>query len=164
MAKSAAQALSDNIAPPPREVDIPEPEQILFGMTEPPPFPEDNIFPLEWDVETPKLQDIYEASREPGWSPATLPWETLDPDQLTADQRYAISYWFSLLSVFDSSGPSIAGRIRPRGRPGHSVIGGTGRELARRRVANERRDRALRYRLSSDTRDRYRRRNRGFRS
>ncbi|MEM1418726.1 MAG: hypothetical protein AAGH15_27775 [Myxococcota bacterium] len=69
-----------------------------------------NIFPMEWRVDTPKLRELYERSRDPGWSPATLPWETFDPDALSADQRYAIAYWFSLLSVFDASGPAVFAR------------------------------------------------------
>ncbi len=87
-----------------------ETARLLSGASEPPPFPDDNIFPIEWRVETPKLVDIYEQSREPGWSPATLPWDTLDPNAFTPDQRYAIAYWFALLGVFDSSGPAVFAR------------------------------------------------------
>nr|WP_089944366.1 diiron oxygenase [Candidatus Entotheonella palauensis] len=69
-----------------------------------------NIFPLEWRVETPKLQQIYDASRVPGWSPHTLPWDTLDPEAFSLDERYALAYWFTLLSVFDGSGPAVFSR------------------------------------------------------
>ena len=37
-----------------------------------------------------------------------------DPAALTADQRYAIAYWFALLSVFDSSGPAAFARAMIR--------------------------------------------------
>ena len=69
-----------------------------------------NIFPIEWRVETPKLLEIYEQARDPGWAPSRLPWNTLDVDAFTQDQRYAIGYWFGLLSVFDSSGPAVFAR------------------------------------------------------
>ncbi len=106
-----ADTLAQNLSEPPQTAaERPDPEQILFGASEPPAFPEGNIFPIEWDTETPKLVDIYEQSRNPGWSPATLPWDTLNPDDFTLDQRYAIAYWFTLLSVFDSSGPAVFAR------------------------------------------------------
>ena len=82
MATSKAQELVDSLSAPPVETSLQEPDaaQLLFDTEEPPPFPEMNIFPLEWRVETPKLQQIYDASRVPGWSPHTLPWDTLDPE------------------------------------------------------------------------------------
>lgn len=88
----------------------PDAATILFGTRNPPPFKEGNIFPLEWRVETPKLLEIYEGARDPGWSPSKLPWATLDPKAFSADQRYALAYWWSLLSVFDSSGPAVFAR------------------------------------------------------
>jgi rubrerythrin len=69
-----------------------------------------NLFPFDWRVETPRLAEIYDQSRNPGWSPSTLPWDTLDVSKFTLDQRYAISYWFTLLSVFDASGPAVFAR------------------------------------------------------
>ena len=88
----------------------PDAATILFGTRNPPPFKEGNIFPLEWRVETPKLLEIYEGARDPGWSPSKLPWSTLDPKAFSTDQRYALAYWWSLLSVFDSSGPAVFAR------------------------------------------------------
>ncbi len=88
----------------------PSPEQILYGAEEPPAFPADNIFPIEWHTDTPKLLKLYDAAREQTWFPNKLPWETLDPAAFTLDQRYAIAYWFGLLSVFDSSGPAVFAR------------------------------------------------------
>lgn len=90
--------------------EMPDPLKLLYDTKEPPAFTEGNIFPLEWRVETPKMLEIYEGSRDPGWSPSRLPWNTLDPKAFTADQRYALAYWWSLLSVFDSSGPAVFAR------------------------------------------------------
>jgi len=84
--------------------------RLLFGATEPPPFPEMNLFPLEWRVETPKLRELYHASRDPGWTPPGLPWHTLDIATLSLDQRYALAYWWGLLSTFDGSGPVVFAR------------------------------------------------------
>ncbi len=92
------------------QLQAPDAAQLLFDTEEPPPFPEMNIFPLEWRVETPKLQQIYDASRVPGWSPHTLPWDTLDPEAFSLDERYALAYWFTILSVFDGSGPAVFSR------------------------------------------------------
>src|SRR5690554_3000792 len=95
-----AAAIAQRIVPPAQPTtQKPDAQMLLFGATEPPPFPEFNIFPLEWRVETPKLVQIYDQAREPGWTPNTLPWNTLDPEQFTLDQRYALAYWFTLLSV-----------------------------------------------------------------
>src|SRR5262245_2726066 len=77
MAAPEAAALAASLQSPPRDAPAPDVAQLLFGATEPPPFPDKNIFPLEWRTETPKLRDIYESGRDPGWSPAGLPWHTL---------------------------------------------------------------------------------------
>src|SRR5262249_14994258 len=90
MAQARAAALSAAITEPPAAAP-PAVAQLLFGVPEPPPFPAGNIFPLEWHTETTKLAEIYESGRDPGWSPARLPWDTLDPAALTLDQRYAIA-------------------------------------------------------------------------
>ncbi|HYM31141.1 MAG TPA: hypothetical protein VEU47_07585 [Candidatus Cybelea sp.] len=95
---------------PPGSENAPDPALILFGVKEPPPFPADNIFPLTWETETPKLMQLYDLARDPGWAPNRLDWNSLDPKSFTEDQRYAIAYWFALLSVFDSSGPAVFAR------------------------------------------------------
>lgn len=111
-ADTRASDLVQKTAPPPTDWDeMPDPEKLLYEGSEPPPIiGMDNIFPLEWYTETPKLHEIYEKSRDPGWSPHLLPWDTLNPDAFTQDQRYAIAYWFALLSVFDASGPAVFAR------------------------------------------------------
>ena len=112
MSDPNAEELAAAMSAPPAASSLhaPDATQLLFDAEEPPPFPDMNIFPLEWRVETPKLQQIYDASRMPGWSPHTLPWDTLDPEAFTLDQRYALAYWFTLLSVFDGSGPAVFAR------------------------------------------------------
>lgn len=102
-----ARALTE---PPSHPEAMPDPESILFETQDAPAIGPMNIFPMEWRVETPKLAEIYEIARDPGWSPSTLPWDTLDPGAFTQDQRYALAYWFGLLSVFDASGPAVFAR------------------------------------------------------
>lgn len=98
-------------SPPTAHDRMPNPEELLLN-TESAPIIKDklNIFPFDWRVETPRLVDIYESARDPGWSPSALPWDTLDVEQFTWDQRYAIAYWWALLSVFDASGPAVFAR------------------------------------------------------
>lgn len=83
---------------------------ILFGQSEPPAYPRMNIFPLQWRTSNTKLAQLYDSSRDPGWSPAKLPWDTLRVQEFSIDQRYALAYWWSLLSTFDGSGPVVFAR------------------------------------------------------
>jgi len=102
--------LARGISAPPGHPAPYDAAEILFGAAEPPPFPEMNVFPLSWRMETPKLRELYDAARNPGWSPAALPWQTLDAGAFTEDQRYALAYWWGLLSTFDGSGPVVFAR------------------------------------------------------
>lgn len=77
------------------------------GFVEAPPIPERNIFPMEWRSQTPKLAEIYERSKQQVWNPSTIPWDELDPDALTAEERTALMYWFAVLANFDGSGPAV---------------------------------------------------------
>ena len=118
------------VQPPVIHDEMPSPDKLLAkAITEKAPeiTKKLNIFPIEWRVETPRLMEIYEASRDPGWSPSTLPWSSFNPDLLTQDQRYAISYWWALLSVFDASGPAVFARAmihayEKKGRGCHSQV------------------------------------------
>jgi len=85
-------------------------EQMLADISSPPPHEPLNVFPLEWRTCTPKLAQLYESARDPGWSPSRLPWDTLRADDFTPDQRYALAYWWGLLSTFDGSGPVVFAR------------------------------------------------------
>jgi hypothetical protein len=100
---------SKETAPIPLETP-PDAHAILFGTAEPPAYPSMNVFPLQWHTRTPKLAELYHSSRDPGWSPGRLPWHTLRPEDFTLDQRYALSYWWGLLSTFDGSGPVVFAR------------------------------------------------------
>src|SRR5688572_11692089 len=91
---------------PTKHDKMPDPMELLLNVESAPALTDRlNIFPFDWRVETPRLMEIYESARDPGWSPSTLPWDTLDVESFTLDQRYAIAYWWALLSVFDASGP-----------------------------------------------------------
>lgn len=97
-------------APPELFTEMPSPDKLMLHLEGAPKIDARNIFPLEWLVDTPKLYEIYDGARDAGWSPHTLPWQTLDVSKFTMDQRYAIAYWFTLLSVFDGSGPVVFAR------------------------------------------------------
>src|SRR5262245_56173180 len=103
---------ADELLPPPtRHEKMPNPEELLLNHESAPKITDKlNIFPFDWRVETPRLMEIYENSRDPGWSPSQLPWHTLDVESMTLDQRYAVAYWWALLSVFDASGPAVFAR------------------------------------------------------
>lgn len=104
-------ALARALTSPPEQVlAMPDPQTLLAEIEAAPGIDGSNIFPLEWHVATPKLYDIYDAARDPGWSPHTLAWDTLRVEDYSLDQRYAMAYWFSLLAVFDGSGPSVFAR------------------------------------------------------
>lgn len=100
---TAAEAIA--ASDPPADVS-----RLLALATEPPPFAAMNVFPLQWRTLTPKLAQLYDSARDPGWSPARLPWHTLEVDRFTPDQRYALAYWWGLLSTFDGSGPVVFAR------------------------------------------------------
>jgi rubrerythrin len=80
------------------------------GFWPAPAVPQPNIYPMEWRVETQKLADIYEKSKVMLWNPADLPWDELDPEEYTREQRLAMMYWWSLLANFDASGPAVFAR------------------------------------------------------
>jgi rubrerythrin len=77
------------------------------GFLPPPPIPQPNIFPIEWRVERQKFAEIYERAKVQMWNPSDLPWEDLDPDAWTPDQRIGMMYWFAVLANFDASGPPV---------------------------------------------------------
>lgn len=75
-----------------------------------PDIDQPNIFPMTWEARTRKLDEIWEQAQRDYWDPAELPWESLDPDAYTDEEREAIAYWWGLLSVFDASGPPVFAR------------------------------------------------------
>ena len=82
-------------------------ERFADKMEFPPETPQPNIYPLSWNANTKKLQEVWEASLRENWDPEKLPWDTLDVDSYTWEERESIAYWWSLLSVFDASAPPV---------------------------------------------------------
>lgn len=76
-------------------------------MDLPPPIEGPNVFPVRWDRKTLKLEEVWDASLRDAWDPKKLPWDTMNFDQYTWEQREAIAYWWTLLGVFDGSGPPV---------------------------------------------------------
>ena len=56
---------------------------------------------------TKKLQEVWEAALRENWDPEKLPWDTLDVDSYSWEERESIAYWWTLLSVFDASAPPV---------------------------------------------------------
>lgn len=82
-------------------------EKIADTMDLPPPISGPNVFPIRWDRKSLKLEEVWDASLRDAWDPKKLPWDTMNFDQYTWEQREAIAYWWTLLGVFDGSGPPV---------------------------------------------------------
>jgi hypothetical protein len=82
-------------------------ERLSDTMEFPPETPQPNIYPLSWHSQTGKLQEVWEAALRENWNPEKLPWDTLDVDSYSWEEREAIAYWWTLLSVFDASAPPV---------------------------------------------------------
>lgn len=77
----------------------------------PPAIEQPNIFPLDWPSGAPITHELYELAKKQVWDPANLPWEELKDVRLSAEEKLAIGYWFSLLGVFDASAPPVFARV-----------------------------------------------------
>lgn len=82
-------------------------ERFADKMEFPPEIEQPNIYPLSWRRESGKLQEIWEASLREYWQPEKLPWDTLDVESYSWEERESIAYWWTLLSVFDGSAPPV---------------------------------------------------------
>jgi hypothetical protein len=82
-------------------------ERFAGGMDLPPDIAQPNVFPLSWERRTARLEEIWETSQREYWDPAKLPWETFVAARYTWEEREAIAYWWSLLSVFEASAPPV---------------------------------------------------------
>jgi hypothetical protein len=82
-------------------------ERFADKMEFPPETPQPNIYPLSWNSKTRKLQEVWEAALRENWDPEKLPWDTLDVDSYSWEERESIAYWWTLLSVFDASAPPV---------------------------------------------------------
>ena len=71
---TSSASCQDLTVPPSQHDRMPDPAELLLNAQDAPKITDKlNIFPMEWRVETPRLLDIYESSRDPGSSPGQLP-------------------------------------------------------------------------------------------
>jgi hypothetical protein len=82
-------------------------DKIAHTREFPPAIEGVNIYPLSWHSKTQKMEEIWQASQREYWDPQKLPWETFDVNRYSWEQREAIAYWWTLLSVFDASAPPV---------------------------------------------------------
>jgi len=82
-------------------------ERFADKMEFPPEIEQPNVYPLSWHSHTKKLQEVWEAALRENWDPEKLPWDTLDVESYSWEEREAIAYWWTLLSVFDASAPPV---------------------------------------------------------
>lgn len=82
-------------------------ERFSSKMEFPPETEQPNVYPLSWKSKTKKMEEIWAASQREYWDPDKLPWATLDVSRYSWEEREAIAYWWTLLSVFDASAPPV---------------------------------------------------------
>ncbi|CUB05388.1 MAG: diiron oxygenase [Tepidiphilus sp.] len=82
-------------------------DKLALQMDLPPQIPQPNVFPLSWHAKTQKMEEIWDAAQREFWDPKKLPWDTLDVESYSWEEREAIAYWWTLLSVFDASAPPV---------------------------------------------------------
>jgi len=81
--------------------------KLAASMALPPATPQPNVYPLSWHSHTAKLEEIWDSAQRENWDPKKLPWDSFDAGRYSWEQREAIAYWWTLLSVFDASAPSV---------------------------------------------------------
>lgn len=68
-----------------------------------------NIFPIEWRIETPILEEIFNIYIKNQWSPYEIPWHELTKAGYDEQERIAMAYWWAKLATFEYSlGPYLA--------------------------------------------------------
>ena len=82
-------------------------EKFANLMEFPPATAQPNVYPLNWVSKTKRLEEVWDASQREYWDPKKLPWDTFDASRYSWEQREAIAYWWSILSVFDASAPPV---------------------------------------------------------
>ena len=82
-------------------------EKLALTMEFPPATEQPNVYPLSWNAQTAKMEEVWDAAQRENWDPKKLPWDTLDVESYTWEEREAIAYWWTLLSVFDASAPPV---------------------------------------------------------
>src|ERR1051325_7223386 len=83
------------------------PERFSDKMELPPEIEQPNVFPMSWNIQTHKLEEIWAAAVRENWDPHKLPWDTFDVASYSWEERESIAYWWTLLSVFDASAPPV---------------------------------------------------------
>ncbi len=82
-------------------------EKLALRQEFPPATEQPNVYPLSWHAHTSKMEEVWDAAQRENWDPKKLPWDTLDLDSYTWEERESIAYWWTLLSVFDASAPPV---------------------------------------------------------
>ncbi|SOE00840.1 diiron oxygenase [Caenispirillum bisanense] len=82
-------------------------ERFADKMEFPPAAVQPNVFPLSWQAQTKKMEEVWDAAQREVWDPKKLPWDTFDVTKYSWEEREAIAYWWTLLSVFDASAPPV---------------------------------------------------------
>ena len=82
-------------------------EKLALQQEFPPATEQPNVYPLSWHAHTAKMEEVWDAAQRENWDPKKLAWDTLDVESYTWEEREAIAYWWTLLSVFDASAPPV---------------------------------------------------------
>ena len=82
-------------------------EKLAHSQELPPPQEGKNIFPLSWHFKTQKMEEIWQASQRETWAADKLPWDSFVGEKFSWEEREAMAYWWTLLSVFDASAPPV---------------------------------------------------------
>ncbi|TPW19805.1 MAG: hypothetical protein FD126_2316 [Elusimicrobia bacterium] len=76
-------------------------------LTIPPPSDPLNVFPISWPKSPQITYDLFALAKAQAWDPEDLPWHTLTEAKISAEERLAIGYWFSVLGIFDAAAPPV---------------------------------------------------------
>lgn len=82
-------------------------DKIASTQEFPPETAQPNVYPLSWHNQTARLEEVWEAAQREVWDPARLAWSGFDVASYSWEEREAIAYWWTLLSVFDASAPPV---------------------------------------------------------
>lgn len=70
---------------------------------EPPEIEFPNVFPVEWHVETPRLEKMFSSYVNSQWNPFDVPWHELEAGNFDQRQKIAMCYYWSTLAFFENS-------------------------------------------------------------
>jgi len=60
-----------------------------------------NIYPVDWRIEDRRALNVYEKSKDQGWNPSNLDWNSIDPSALDPEERLAVAYHGALGAMFE---------------------------------------------------------------